>query len=229
LSQPKSSLTLAGTLTTREAVCLQGIILPAFDRNKVIEQQGAYVFAGPCNYDVILGRDFMDKIGLILDFETGQIRWMGKIVSMDGVSQQQRQKTDMETDSVSEESLVAQILESKYEKWSPEEVGNSQKHLTPSQKKDIEDLVRKHPKLFSGDLGCYPYKQIHLEVDHAFTPVHARAYSVAHAHQEIFKTELRRLVDIGVLRPCGATMWASPTFIIPKKDGRVRWVSDFVN
>jgi hypothetical protein len=158
------------------------------------------------------------------------MQWMDKSVSMAGTTQQQKQQANFTQncmDSDEPESMATTILESQYEKWTSEDVGKAQQHLTPSQRTDIENLVRKHSTLFSGALGRYPYKKVHLEVDPSATPVHARAYSVAHAHQEVFKNELRRLVDIGVLRPCGATIWASPTFIIPKKDGRVRWVSDF--
>jgi hypothetical protein len=34
------------------------------------------------------------------------------------------------------------------------------------------------------------------------------------------------MVRLGVLVKQGTSEWASPSFIIPKKDGRVRWISD---
>jgi hypothetical protein len=43
----------------------------------------------------------------------------------------------------------------------------------------------------------------------------------------VFKEELDRLEELGVLSRVGPAKYLSPTFIIPKKDGTVRWVSDF--
>ena len=39
--------------------------------------------------------------------------------------------------------------------------------------------------------------------------------------------EVERLVQIGVLKKINRSEWAAPTFIIPKKDGTVRFISDF--
>ena len=39
--------------------------------------------------------------------------------------------------------------------------------------------------------------------------------------------EVKRLVQIGVLKKINRSEWAAPTFIIPKKDGTVRFISDF--
>jgi len=41
------------------------------------------------------------------------------------------------------------------------------------------------------------------------------------------KAEVERLVKIGVLKKVNRSEWAAPTFIIPKKDGSVRFISDF--
>jgi hypothetical protein len=43
---------------------------------------------------------------------------------------------------------------------------------------------------------------------------------------QLFEDELKRLCELDVLEKVGASEWALPTFIIPKKDGRIRWVSD---
>ena len=57
-------------------------------------------------------------------------------------------------------------------------------------------------------------------------PKHFRPYAIPVIHLEAFKKEVIHLVKIGVSSPHSASEWASPTFIAPKKDGRVRWVSD---
>jgi Reverse transcriptase (RNA-dependent DNA polymerase) len=43
----------------------------------------------------------------------------------------------------------------------------------------------------------------------------------------VFQEELQRLVALGILSLTGPAKYLSPTFIIPKKDGQVRWVRDF--
>jgi Reverse transcriptase (RNA-dependent DNA polymerase) len=73
----------------------------------------------------------------------------------------------------------------------------------------------------------YPHRLIHLDIIPNAVLRHLRAYPVAHIHLDVFKAELLRLCDIGILEICGATQLVSPNFIIPKKDGTVRWVSDF--
>ena len=44
---------------------------------------------------------------------------------------------------------------------------------------------------------------------------------------KVFKEELNRLMKIGVLKPTKCSEWIAGTFIVPKKDGRVRWITNF--
>jgi hypothetical protein len=119
------------------------------------------------------------------------------------------------------------ILHSKYETVDPEEVAQQQNHLTFIQKKQSGALLSKYTKLFSGKLGCYPHQKVKLELKDNLKPYSCQPYLVPRHHEQVFKDELKQLCDAGVLSPCGASEWLSPTFLIPKKDGRVGWITDF--
>ena len=58
-------------------------------------------------------------------------------------------------------------------------------------------------------------------------PFSQRYYPVPHLYKETFKKELDRLEKLGVVEKVQQSEWGSPTFIIPKKDGRVRFLADF--
>ena len=58
-------------------------------------------------------------------------------------------------------------------------------------------------------------------------PYHGRSYPVPKAYKEGTIRELNRMVELGVVEFQPRSEWASPSFIIPKKDGTVRMITDF--
>ena len=61
--------TLAGTYTPLGSVSIKGLCLPAFDKNRIIDEHNVMVIDQPCNYDMILGGDFLRKIGMNLNYK----------------------------------------------------------------------------------------------------------------------------------------------------------------
>jgi hypothetical protein len=87
-------------------------------------------------------------------------------------------------------------------------------------------VLNEHTKLFDGTLGVYPHRKFYIDLMSGAVPKHFRPYALPVINLEAIKKELIHNFKIGVLSPQGASEWASPTFITPKKDGRVHWVSD---
>ena len=88
-------------------------------------------------------------------------------------------------------------------------------------------MFKKHSTVFDGQLGCHPTASIHIELKPYSQPVLQRLYTVEFQRNQQFNNELTIMVHDGVLVKIGRSEWGFPSFIIPKKDTRVRWVSDF--
>ena len=220
--------TIAGNFATTRSVHLSEIVLPEFDKTRQIDGVSAFVFDQPCAYDIILGRDFMQKAKIDVLFSRNLITWLDKAIPLrtTGRAQDVFHDMELEQDDMNDQ-FVTDFQDTDHSEITPAEVAKRQTHLNETQQQKLQEVLSRFDKIFDGSLGYYPHQKIHLELEPNTTPYHARPYPVARSHEEAFKNELQYLVKTGVLRPCGMTQWASPTFIVPKKDGRVRWVSDF--
>ncbi len=56
---------------------------------------------------------------------------------------------------------------------------------------------------------------------------HGRPYPILHKDKAVLMKEIKWRCNIGVLEWEPSSRWASPTFIIPKKDSTVHTISDF--
>jgi hypothetical protein len=99
-------------------------------------------------------------------------------------------------------------------------------HLNAHQKADLLQVLQKNQTMFDGTLGVYPHKKVHIDIDPNAKPVHSRPYPVPQIHVKTFKKELNHLVRISVLAAQQESEGVSPSFVIPKKDNRVRWISN---
>ena len=55
---------------------MRDIRLPEFDKNRRIDQQKCLVFDNDnCNYDIILGTNFLSKAGIKLNYEDETMEW----------------------------------------------------------------------------------------------------------------------------------------------------------
>jgi hypothetical protein len=68
LGDTKLVRTLTGCLKMQEVIMMQDLRLPEFDKNRRINQQKVLVFDNDnVNFDIILGKNFLSKTGIILN------------------------------------------------------------------------------------------------------------------------------------------------------------------
>jgi hypothetical protein len=191
-------------------------------------------------YDLILGRETMKELGIILDFKSKLITIdeiplpMRNIKNLQSPLQMARACTYQNTakyephSTASETKRAIEILDAKYEKANlPAIVQDSCQHLTSDERAALLALLLNYEGLFDGTLGDWDTEPVKFELREGAQPYHGKPFPVPHIHRKTLKKEVERLCDLGVIKPQSSSEWASPTFIIPKKNGQVRFISDF--
>ena len=121
---------------------------------------------------------------------------------------------------------VRKILESKYEKADLPKLVAVLSYLDNHQRRDLLRVMLKYEPIFAGKVGKWKGKPIDIILKDGTKPYHAKAYRVPQAYLKVFKDEIDRLVQIGILSPVIRSDWSSSTFCVPKKVQRIRIVSD---
>ncbi len=81
--------------------------------------------------------------------------------------------------------------------------------------------------LFNDTLGDWKTKPVSFQLKEGSKPYHGRAFPVPKIQKEGLIREIERLCKLGVLERQPESEWASPSFIVPKKNGIVRFLSNF--
>jgi len=220
--------TAAGPMETNQKCKLQ-FMFPELSETKLIEWKMHIVDSKSMNYDIIIGRDVLEELGIIIDFKSKQITW-------DEISVPMRTMEEVEHEGyfINDSKLVAEelartkrILDAHYEAADFEAILSSCQNLNAQQKQELKGLLEEFMELFDGTLGSWKDQQINIETKEGAKPYHAKAFPIPKSREETFKKEIARLCQLGVLRKVNHSEWAAPAFIIPKKDGSVRFISDF--
>ena len=219
--------TMAGSFTTSYESTIN-ITLPELNPTAHISAK-LFVTENKSNYDLIFGRDLLRELGISLDFENNIVSWQHVDIPM------KPRDCTVEGHFAIEESAnvqqatsrIKKILDAKYEKANLKQIVKSLNYLAKSEQKLMLQVLRKYEDMFDGTLGDYTGSEYKIELQDNVKPYHAKPFPIPRVHEETLKKEVNRLVEIGVLKRVNNSEWAAPTFIIPKKNKTVRFISDF--
>ena len=189
-------------------------------------------------FDLIIGTKSMKELDIILNFNKQEITIDEIALPMRDITNlplPKRQGLDfknlassMEPSSTEQATQrVVHILDANYKKADLPEVVKTCTHLSQHEQNELLEVLLEFEDLFDGTLGDWKTKPVSFELKRDAKPYHSRAFPIPHKHRETIMKEVKRLVELGVLEWQPTSEWAAPSFIQPKKNGTVRFLTDF--
>ena len=91
----------------------------------------------------------------------------------------------------------------------------------------LDDLLQQHQNLFHDQLGTLKGFHARLAVDPTAQPCFFKPRPVPYVLTEKVKKELKRLQDLGIIKPVSFSDWAAPIVPVVKSDTNIRICDDY--
>ena len=129
--QMVSNQTMAGTFSSNRQIKLEGVLFPEFFWMWRLDNIEARIFNSNCHYDMIIGRDVLNTLGISMDFAKKEITWDKTVVSMCSFPH-----TD-EDDLPITQQLLHDFLDEGYE---DDDIDKSEREMSDDEPQHDEDI-----------------------------------------------------------------------------------------
>ena len=123
--------------------------------------------------------------------------------------------------------ILVKILDITYLKEELKQVAANATHLNAEEITLLIRPLKDFDNLFYGNLGYWDTEPIDLEINPVSKPLNSKCYPFPRINKENFHKELKLLLEIGFITPLQNSQYGNPVFIIPKKEGTVRFIKDY--
>ena len=226
--------TMSGGKLKTESSVVVAFNLVQFSPHRTITHE-VVLAQGDKNFpDMVIGRDLLQVLKIQVDYSTDIpcLRWEDMNIPL-------RVRGSPIDELFLKDSLIDQA-EQRWESHSPSMIAASYneapvdiskfipRHLDKKQGQAFLMVLENNCEVFNGQLGTLPGRPIELYLkEDNVKPFHGRAFAIPKVHEQLMKDEIKRLEGLGVLVRVNDSEWAAPSFGIPKKNGQIRFVSDF--
>ena len=179
---------------------------------------------------MIIGRDLIRSLGIGIHGGNMTIHWEDAAIPWSDIDSTTKGVYALSQHNApfnAETKRMKRTLDAKYSKADIKTTAESSTHLDPQERNELYTLLKKYEFLFDGHKVAWHGKPYDIKLKLDAEPYHGKNFPVPRIHELMFKQELGQLEYLKVIKKVNRSQWGALTFLIPKKNSKVCFISDF--
>ena len=228
--------TLGGTFYTRRKQYVD-FCLPEFSNSRSINWKfhiDETTKPDTALYDMIIGTDLMEELGIDISFKNKDITWDNVTIPMRNRGTISSRQTTEAIYSIATSSPLIKMSEDRhneitkimYAKVDVDKYCSTLQQLNPKEQQKLAVTLKQYAGAYEGMIGSLKIPPVSIDLKPGSKPYSGRPFPIPKAYEQLTKDECRRFEKAGVWEHNLDSQWAAPSFIVPKKTGDVRIVTD---